>query len=369
MNRILSTIMDLLNLRNAKKLSLLLLVFVGLYGCLPEKKTGEIRIQGQELGTSYSIIFFGDEAVDWESKVDSVFLVINQSMSTYQEGSIISRINRGERNVRVDGQFKEVFFLSQEVYERTDGYFDPTVGLLVDAWGFGPGEQQELDSVKVDSLLQFVGWDKVTLKSDRMVEKEKPEIRFDFNAIAKGYAIDRLGLMLQTNGVESYLVEVGGEVLASERKWAPQELDPESTDSLALDSPELRWKVGIDDPQSTGARQLKKIIYIKEQALASSGNYRKFWVDEETGKRYVHTINPLTGFTENGSVLATSVLASSCAKADAFATAFMAMPLEKSKALLVESNDLEGYIIYLDEAGEVTEFMTPGFASAVLPRE
>jgi thiamine biosynthesis lipoprotein len=360
--------MDLLKSLKASTALLGGFALLFLQGCLPDTSIQEQRYQGRELGTTYSIIFYGESGTNWGSKIDSVFLVINQSMSTYQEGSIISRINRGERNVRVDRQFKEVFFLSQDVHRRSKGYFDPTVGMLVDAWGFGPGEQQELDSVKVDSLLQFVGLDKVTLKSDRMVEKEKPEIRIDFNAVAKGYAIDRIGKMLENNGVNSYLVEVGGEVLGRDRKWAPQELDPESTDSIALDSPSLVWKVGIDDPQAEGNRELKKIIYLKDKALASSGNYRKFRVDEETGKKYVHTINPLTGFTENGSVLATSVLAENCAKADAFATAFMAMPLQESIALLKESEDLEGYIIYLNEEGEVEEYMTPGFTAAVVPQ-
>ena len=361
--------MDLLKLN--KRISGLVLGFLFLLvtGCLPEVRTVEHRIQGQELGTSYSIIFYGNSDVAWEAKVDSVFLVINQSMSTYQEGSIISRINDGETGVRVDDQFKEVFELSQHVHRRSKGYFDPTVGVLVDAWGFGPGEQQELDSAKVDSLKRYVGFDKVRLNEDNTIDKDNPAIRFDFNAVAKGYAIDRLGTMLETNGVSNYLVEVGGEILSKGRKLAPQELDPESTDSLDLSSPTLKWKVGIDDPQSTGARQLKKIIYIEDQALASSGNYRKFRIDEETGRRYVHTINPLTGYTENGSVLATSVLAADCATADAFATAFMAMPLMESIDLLTHSTDLEGYIIYIDEEGQLEEFMTTGFEKVVLQEE
>ena len=176
--------------------------------------------------------------------------------------------------------------------------------------------------------------------------------------------------MLKVNGVENFLVEVGGEILSKGRKLAPQELNPESEDSLAIDSPSLYWKVGIDDPQSTDNRQLKKVIYIRDQALASSGNYRKFRVDEETGKRYVHTINPLTGFTQNGSVLSTSVLAGDCATADAFATAFMAMPLEDSIDILTHSTDLDGYIIYIDDQdGELREFMTSGFRQVVLPGE
>ena len=369
MNRILLTTMDLLRLNNIALRWGLGTALLFLTACLPEGGITEQRLQGQELGTTYSIIFYGPDTVAWEAKVDSVFLVINQSMSTYQQGSIISRINDGEEGVRVDDQFKEVFELSQHVHRRTKGYFDPTVGVLVDAWGFGPGEQQDLDSLRVDSLLQYVGFSKVRLNEDQVIVKEKPEIRFDFNAVAKGYAIDRIGKMLENSGVENYLVEVGGEILSKGRKLAPQELDPESPDTLAIDSPSLQWKVGIDDPQSTDNRQLKKVISIKDQALASSGNYRKFRVDEQTGMRYVHTINPLTGYTENGSVLASSVLSDDCATADAFATAFMAMPLEESIDILTHSTDLEGYIIYLDEEGELQEFMTSGFRKVVLQGE
>ena len=183
MNRILLIIMDLLKLNRISVRWGLGAALLFLAACLPDPRITEHRLQGQELGTTYSIIFYGSSDVAWEAKVDSVFLVINQSMSTYQEGSIISRINEGEVGVRVDDQFKEVFEISQHVYRRSKGYFDPTVGLLVDAWGFGPGEQQELDSLRVDSLLQFVGFNKVKLNEDQVIIKENPAIRFDFNAM------------------------------------------------------------------------------------------------------------------------------------------------------------------------------------------
>ena len=199
---------------------------------------------GGALGTSYSILCYGDTDQDVQSQIDSVFGAVNQSMSTYIPGSDISRINEGDSIIEVDAMFREVFELSQRVHSETDGYFDPTVGLLVDAWGFGPGALQVLDSVKVDSLLHYVGLEKVTLGADNRIRKTKQEIRLDFNAIAKGYAIDRLAAMLDDEGISDYLVEVGGVVVT---KGIHRQKEKE-------------WTVGIDDPQVEFGRRITLAI-------------------------------------------------------------------------------------------------------------
>nr|WP_299344671.1 FAD:protein FMN transferase [Allomuricauda sp.] len=304
---------------------------------------------GNALGTTYSIIYIADEPLDFQQEIDSVFQVVNQSLSTYIPTSDISKINQGDSTLVVDHMFQDVFTLSKEVYGQSNGYFDPTVGVLVNAWGFGPGQQIELDSTRIDSLLEYVGFDKVSLTEKNTINKNHKSIYFDFNAVAKGYAIDRLGAMLNERGVLNYLVEVGGEVLTK------------GTNTIS----KKQWTVGIDDPQAEEGRQLKRIVSLENKAMASSGNYRKFRIDPETGKKFVHTIDPKTGFTKNSSVLATSVVAETCAEADAFATAFMAMDLNDSKTLLGERNELEAYIIYLDEKGRTQEFMTPGFQKLV----
>lgn len=325
------------------RVSLLGILFL-LVGCIKKGPAVKNQTIGNALGTTYSIIYLSDEELDFQTEIDSVFKVVNQSMSTYIPNSDISRINRGE-SLTVDSMFKDVFNLSKKINLESNGYFDPTVGTLVNAWGFGPGEQIELDSTKVDSLLQYVGFDKVQLTSDGEIKKESPEIFFDFNAVAKGYAIDRLGAMLDKKGIANYLVEVGGEVLTK-------------GENLISEKP---WTVGIDDPQVEFGRQLKKVVSLKNKALASSGNYRKFRIDSITGEKYVHTINPKSGFTKNSKVLAASVVADDCATADAYATTFMAMELEDSKLLLKKHKELEAYIIYLGDEGETLEFMTEGF--------
>lgn len=318
------------------------------FSCGPKKQVKN-QTWGNALGTTYSITYIADEQLDYQQEIDSVFQVLNQSMSTYIPSSDISKINEGDTTIVVDKMFKEVFDVSTEVHEASNGYFDPTIGVLANAWGFGPGEQIELDSLRVDSLLNYVGWDKVQLNEDNTITKAHPSIRFDFNAVAKGYAIDRLGAMLDAKGIKNYLVEVGGEVLAKGTNLVSGK----------------QWSVGIDDPQVETGRQLKQIVSLKDMAMASSGNYRKFRVDDQTGEKYVHTINPKTGYTKNSNVLATSVVAKTCAVADAYATTFMAMDLEESKQVLANHEELEAYIVYLDENGDPQEFFTPGFEALI----
>lgn len=305
---------------------------------------------GGALGTSYSITYIADRELDYQHAIDSVFNVVNQSLSTYIPTSDISRINQGNADVTVDAMFQEVFKLSKEIYEHTEGYFDPTVGIMVNAWGFGPGKKVAMDSVKVDSLMQYVGLPKVNLTADNKIQKEYANTYLDFNAIAKGYAIDRLAKMMDQKGIEDYLLEVGGELVGKGINQIKQK----------------PWVVGIDDPQIGLGRKLKILIQLKDKALASSGNYRKFRIDSLTGKKYVHTIDPKTGYTKNASTLGVTVLANSCAVADAYATSFMAMDLEKTKAILATRKELEAYVVYLDEDGQTKEYMTDGFKKLVV---
>lgn len=329
--------------------------FLGFTSCIEARpKIIQNQNSGGALGTSYSIIYQSEKELDYQVEIDSLFAAVNRSLSTYIPDSDISKINDGDSTVIVDHMFKEVFELSKEIYQQTGGYFDPTVGVLVNAWGFGPGEQLKMDSTGVDSLRNYVGFDKVRLTVGNTIKKSDPAIRFDFNAIAKGYAIDRLAVLMDTMGINDYLLEVGGEVVAKGENRIKRK----------------PWATGIEDPQITKGRGLKIVINLKNRALASSGNYRKFRIDSVTGKKYVHTVDPKTGFTKNSKTLGTNVLANTCAVADAYATAFMVMDLDMVKNLLDSHKELEAYIIYLDEAGNTKEFMTDGFKKLVFePKE
>lgn len=305
---------------------------------------------GGALGTSYHLIYQSETQLDFQKEIDSVFEVVNQSLSTYIPDSDITKINEGDSTIVVDMMFEEVFDLSKEIHGKTGGFFDPTVGVLVNAWGFGPGVRLQMDSTVVDSLMKYVGFDKVRLTDARTIQKSDPKLRFDFNAIAKGYAIDRLAVLMEEKGIRDYLLEVGGEVVAKGENRIKKK----------------PWTAGIEDPQIVEGRKLKLAIHLKDRALASSGNYRKFRIDSLTGKKYVHTINPKTGFTQNSGTLGTNVLAKTCAEADAYATAFMAMDLDAVIRLLKTHKELDAYIIYLDETGETKEYMTEGFQNLII---
>jgi len=324
------------------------LVLTLLFSCTPkEPKIFKNQNAGAALGTSYNIVYVSDKELDYQKEIDSVFMAVNKSMSTYIPDSDISKINQGDSRLVVDEMFQEVFLLSKEIYEKTDGYFDPTVGTLVNAWGFGPGKQIDLDSTGVDSLMKFVGFDKVSLTAERTIRKEDRNIHFDFNAIAKGYAIDRLATFMNQKGIKNYLLEVGGEVVVKGENTANKR----------------PWGIAIQDPE---AEQTKISIRLKDRAMASSGNYRKFRIDSVSGKKYVHTINPKTGFTKNGKVLGVNILAATCAEADAYATAFMAMDFGDSVKFLMNQQAIDAYIIYLDENGKTKEFSTEGFKKVMM---
>jgi thiamine biosynthesis lipoprotein len=301
---------------------------------------------GEALGTTYSIIAYANEDLELNQSLSELFDRLNQSMSTYHPQSDISRINRGER-VQVDSLFRFMFQKSAQINSLTSGYFDPTVGILVDAWGFGAESLNSFNAAEVDSLLEFVGFSKLSLSDTNELIKTYPGIRIDFNAIAKGYALDLIADLLVAKNSSNFLIELGGEIV---------------TRGINLDRAKP-WCVGIDDPNVTGVdRSIKRTITLTDEAMATSGNYRKFRIDSLTGERYVHTINPLTGLAVPSSVLSASVIAPDCATADAFATAFMTMPLEDSKRLIVQEG-LSVFLIYADD-DRLEIFQTGRFTEA-----
>ncbi len=333
-----------------KKILFLTGVLAVLSGC--NNTAGEQQnVSGEALGTTYNINYFSEEEIALQEALDSIFRVVNRSMSTYQPDSDISRLNSGDSLVKVDTLFRNVFKLSQQVYTESGGYFDPTVGDLVNMYGFGPEKSLKvIDSATVDSLMVFVGLDKISISPEGEVKKAFPEVYLDFNAIAKGYAIDLIGHYLDSRNVDNFLVELGGEMLGK-------------GENLRKNSP---WVVGIDDPQQAeGTRRLTAGVTLIDRAMATSGNYRKFRRDPETGTVYVHTINPLTGYPERSNLLSVSVLAENCALADAYATAFMALGLERSMQVLETLENVDVYLIF-DENGTTKKFASEGFREVLV---
>lgn len=333
-----------------RKIPFLFMLVLLSISCSKQIRTAQ-RFQGEALGTTYAIQYFSEEDLDFETAMDSIINEINASMSTYSTKSDISRINRGDSTVQPDEHFKKVFRASEKIYAESNGFFDPTVGVLVNAYGFGPGEAlQEIDSVRLDSLNNLVGFDKLKLKDDGTISKENPLIYLDFNAIAKGYTIDLIGEYLERNNVENYLIELGGELRASGKN-----LDRDT-----------EWIVGIDDPMQEEERRLFAKLKLENTAMATSGNYRKFRIDSATGQRFVHTINPRNGKAERNNLLSVSVLSQNCMLADGYATAFMALGLERAKDALRNIQGVEVYMLYSVENGEVQVYSTPGFENQLV---
>lgn len=300
-------------------------------------------LQGDALGTTFSIKYFLDDGEIQTQQIDSLLNVINTSMSTYIQDSDISKINSGDTTIVIDDHFKQVFETSKKIYKDTDGYFDPSVGLLVNAYGFGPeGYSEEVSDQEIDSLHQYVGFHNIQLRPDRIVTSNSDILYLDFNAIAKGYTVDVFADYLKYKGSQNFLVEIGGEVVVI-------------GENLDNNRP---WKVGIEMPLEDGSRELKYGVNLNNEALATSGNYRKYRVDPDTGFKYVHTINPKTGRSQKSDILSASVIANTCAEADAYATAFMAMGLQKAKEFLTSGTGLKVIFIYSDENGKQKSFIS-----------
>ena len=312
------------------------IILTGFSSCQPEKNL--VVYNGQALGTSYQLQFYASERFDLVRQFDSTIAAINKSMSTYQPDSDISQINAGDTTVIVDDMFKEVLALSRTVYKASGGYYDPTVGILANAYGFGPDKPlKKLDSATIDSLRQFVGLDKIRISPEGKIKEETFPVYLDFNSIAKGYCIDQIGKMLEQNGVEDYLIELGGELLAKGKNRDKGQA----------------WRVGIENINAPiDNRTYTEAVELKDLGMAGSGNYRKYRTDSLTGAMYVHTINPLTGRAEKSDVLSSTVIASTCAEADAYATAFMAMGFERSKSLLENDKNLAAYLMFTKKGSD-----------------
>jgi len=299
------------------------------------------KVIGQVFGTRYSVIY--DSDINFERQFDSLFYVVNKSMSTYQTNSDISKLNRNEANT-IDSHFAKVFDASKEIFKATDGAFDPTIGVLVNAWDFGPEEKTEnLDSLKIDSLMLFVGLHKVE-RLGYIIKKQNPNTFLDFNAIAKGYGVDVIAEFLEINNIHNYLVEIGGEIRAKGIN------NVKNSD----------WKVGVENPNFDGEQSVLKAISLKDEAMATSGTYRKFKVDDN-GNRYAHIIDTKTGYPSKTNLLSISVIAKDCMTADAYATAFKAMGIEKAKVFLKSHPELRVFLIFENDKQELETLILNGF--------
>lgn len=321
-----------------KELVIIVILFSFFVKCKRESNQRDYAFKGKVFGTTYNIKYL-NTSTNYQKSIDSLFLLINHSLSNYMPNSDISKINKSEPNIYVDDFFEEVFKKSKKIFKETDGYFDPTVGNLVNLWGFGSENQiHNLTESEVTAQMNFVGFDKVHLQGRKIV-KEHPNIYLDFNAIAKGYGIDVIARFFNSKKINSYLIEIGGEIRTRGYK---QNKKP--------------WTIQVVNPIDTENTNGFKVINMTNKSMATSGNYRKFRKTKE-GKKFVHTINPKTGYAYESNLLSVSVLASlDCADVDAYATSFMAMGLEKAKKVVAKNKDLEVIFLFSDENGKMKEY-------------
>ena len=321
--------------------------------CQPSVNEKVYLIEGEAQGSTYHIKYIAERDENLKPAIDSILEVIDLSMSTYRPDSAISKINQGDTMVVVDEHFRKVFEASQQIWQESEGLFDPTVGVLVNAWGFGKQKISEADlptDKKIDSLRKYVGFDKVALTEKNLIKKRYTEILFDFNAIAQGYTSDVVANYLSVRGIKNYIVEIAGEMYLKGKNTVEDK----------------SWTIGVENPlKPLDDRNLVATIQFTNQGLATSGNYRKVWTDSN-GRKYVHSINPLTGRATQSDVLSATVVAPSTMLADGYATMFMVMGLAKSKAFLEKHPDLAVLLVYSDDKHQEATYKTKSFEKLII---
>ncbi len=282
-------------------------------------------IQGITMGTYYQIIFYGDEPTDIKPQIDSLLKDFNHTFSVFDTASMISSVNKSVSAV-VNEDFCHVFNVSKQIYEVTGGAFDPTIEPLINLWGFGRDSARSVSDFEVDSLMRYLGFGKITLSNDTLY-KENQYIVLNFNAIAKGFGVDKVAHFLKMKGYSDFVVEIGGEIVTNGTKAGKP------------------WRVGIQVPteERDGAIESEHSFVLDNAAVATSGNYRNY--REENGVRYSHIINPKTGYPEKSDLLSVTVIASDCITADALATAFMVLGKDKSMQILEQHPEWSAYFI------------------------
>lgn len=305
-----------------------------------QKNTGLI------FGTVYHVTYQHDD--DLQKEIEAELKKVDAEFSMFNDTSTVARLNRGEQP-ELSPMFCEIFQLAERISEKTNGAFDITVAPLVNAWGFGFKNEQMPTAHQVDSLMASIGYQHVHLKGKQLI-KERPNIMLDFSAIAKGWGVDVITRLLERHDIKNFMVEIGGEITT--RGINPQRVP---------------WKIGVNKPTDDAlneSHELQTVLNVTDKSMATSGNYRRFY--EKDGKRYAHTIDPKTGYPVQHSLLSATVIADNCAIADAFATSFMVMGLERAKQLVEKENGLMAYLIYSNEKGKLEVWFSPAMKSKIV---
>ena len=301
--------------------------------------------RGMVFGTVYHITYQSSKSL--QKDIEAELAKVDASLSPFNERSIITAVNEN-RDTVVNKMFSDVFALAMKISDSTNGAFDITVAPLVNAWGFGFKGGAMPSRHQVDSLKALVGYHKVSLTNGR-VSKTDPRIMLDCSSIAKGYGCDVVAKFLSANGIDNYMVEIGGEIV-----------------TRGISEKRLPWKIGVTKPTDDSLnvnQEIQTIINVTDKAMATSGNYRNFYY--KNGRKYAHTIDPSTGYPVQHNILSSTVIADDCATADAYATAFMVMGLDKAKTILSRHPELMAYFILASDDGTNKVWFSPSMKDKI----
>lgn len=307
----------------------------------------KIQFRGETMGTTYAVTYLAEANTSFKPQMDALLVAINDEVSTYIPSATISQFNTSEQGVDLSGKahFLANLKASRQIYTQTKGAFDPTIMPLVNYWGFGYTLKRAVDKVDsqaVKTLVSLVGMDNIDLTANQYLAKAQPGTQLDFSAIAKGYAVDEMGRLLEAKNIENYLVEIGGEARARGKN----------------DRGEY-WVIGVSKPDPNAQNnEFSATISLENQGVATSGNYRNYYRTDRGD--YGHTINSKTGYPEKNGLLSATVLASDCMTADAFATACMEMGLPDAQAMIDTLDGVEAYFIFAADSNQIGEVYTQG---------
>lgn len=304
-----------------KQATIFTLIILLLTGCYQNEK---VTFSGKGLGSYYTVTYIGKENKKLPIQIDSMIQEFVKTFSFFDTNSMLSKIN-SNISMEVNDDFVHLFNESKRIYQLTNGFFDPTVAPLVTMWGFGREQKKEISQQEIDSIKQLVGYEKINLQN-KHIQKDNFRIQLNFNAIAEGYIVDKLVDFLEKEGYPNCLLYLGGEIKARGTKYGSD------------------WQVGILLPASDGKTNVDYIFPLKNRAVSTSGNYRKYRMED--GQRISHIINPKTGLSEKSNLLSVTVLADNCIDADALATAFMVMGMKNALKFLESHPQYAAYFIY-----------------------
>lgn len=296
-------------------------------------------------GTTFTVSYQCDS--DMNQSIKAELMKVDASLSPFNKASIITAINNNE-DVTPDKMFMDVFQLAMDVSRETNGAFDITVAPLVNAWGFGFKSGEKPTARQVDSLRQIIGYQKVSLV-DGKIRKLDPRMMLDCSAIAKGYGTDVVANFLRSRGVKNFMVEIGGEIV-----------------TCGVNPSRVPWKVGVIKPTDDSlnvSHEVQTVLNVTDIAMATSGNYRRFYYKD--GKKFAHTIDPATGYPVQHNILSATVLAKTCATADAYATSFMVLGLDGARKVLERHPELMAYFIYDDGQGNNAVWFSPSLKDKI----